>query len=131
MSELSSNQYVLEEVFAASACEVFQHLTRLGSVYSLDAYSPQVLSPATTPCTALSGAFGVGFTWSEHRRHLFLRDLTQLEVVHCEAPAALTVVSNDGEPVLASLYDLPYYPLQVHIPTCNNCERCRLQPIEV
>lgn len=97
MQGLQSNQYVLEEVFQASATEVFEHLTRYGSAYSLGCDSG-IMSPLSLKTDqALDANFGVGYTWREHRRHLFLRDVMDCEITHCESPVALGIVTNDGE----------------------------------
>lgn len=91
---LDTNQYVLEETFTAKSAEVFQHLTRLGSVYSLGCDC--ATGPSRTE-TSTSVKFGVGFAWREHRRQLFLREVTDCEVTHCQAPVALRIITSDGE----------------------------------
>lgn len=100
MQSLPTNQYVLEELFDASTTEVFEHLSQIGSAYSLGCDSA-IVSATTPPFSDTPAAkFGVGFTWREHRQHLFLRDVTECEVTYCQAPLALRIVSNDGEAVL-------------------------------
>ena len=90
MNFLDSNQYALEEVFASPVAEAFEHLQRIGTLYPL--------SPYTASMENLTGSnFGVGSKWREHRRHLFLRDVTECEVVECNAPASFSIVTNDGE----------------------------------
>ena len=91
MRSLCSNQYALEEIFDAPVDDVFRQLCQLGSRYPLSPLTAQ-LEPLTTH------AFGVGSRWQEHRRHLFLRDIMQCEVLQC-SPRALSIVSNDGEPL--------------------------------
>lgn len=89
MGHLGSNQYILEEVFAASVTEAFEHLKQIGSLYPL--------SPFTASLEGLTQhIFGVGSKWREHRRHLFLRDVMECEVVQCAAPASFSIASNDG-----------------------------------
>lgn len=84
-----SNQYALEEVFASPTAEAFEHLQRIGTLYPL--------SPYTASMENLTGSkFGVGSKWREHRRHLFLRDVMECEVVDCHAPASFSIVTNDG-----------------------------------
>lgn len=95
MQDLHSNEYVLEEVFEAKSAEVFEHLARLGSAYSLGS------DCATAPLRSSSITdFGVGFAWREHRRHLFLRDVTECKVTYCHAPVSLRIVTNDGKSLL-------------------------------
>ena len=85
-----SNQYSLEEVFASPVAEAFEHLQRIGTLYPL--------SPYTASMESLTGnKFGVGSKWREHRRHLFLRDIMECEVVECHAPSSFSIVTNDGE----------------------------------
>lgn len=101
MQDLHSNEYVLEEVFTAKSAEVFEHLTRLGSAYSLGS------DCSTAPSRSSSITdFGVGFAWREHRRHLFLRDVTECEVTYCHAPVSLRIVTNDGELFLSMSFTL-------------------------
>ena len=88
MQNLGSNQYALEEVFHARVENVFQQLSQLGSRYPLSPLTAR-LEPLTTH------PFGVGSKWREHRRHLFLRDIMQCEVLQC-GPRALSIVSSDG-----------------------------------
>jgi len=96
MGHLGSNQYVLEEVFAASVTEAFEHLKQIGSLYPL--------SPFTASLEGLTQhAFGVGSKWREHRRHLFLRDVMECEVVQCAAPSSFSIASNDGEAAQGSI----------------------------
>ena len=97
MQGLHPNQYILEEVFQASPTEVFQHLTRIGSAYSLGCDSEIVSPLVPNTSQAAHTTFGVGYTWQEHRRHLFLRDVMECEITHCDKPVALRIVSNDGE----------------------------------
>ena len=90
MADLGSNQYALEETFATPVTEAFQHLKQIGSLYPL--------SPFTATMERLTAnAFDVGTKWREHRRHLFLRDVMECEVVQCNAPFSFSVVTNDGE----------------------------------
>ena len=90
MRILCSNQYALEEVFDARIQSVFRQLSQIGSLYPL--------SPLTANLEPLStGPFGIGSKWREHRRHLFLRDVMECEVLQCNAPYSFSVVSNDGK----------------------------------
>ena len=89
MGLLGSNQFALEEVFDAPIEEVFRQLCLLGSRYPLSPLTAR-FEPLTTR------AFGIGTKWQEHRLHLFLREITECEVLQC-GPHALRIVSNDGE----------------------------------
>ena len=95
MDNLSSNQYVLEEVFAASVTDAFEHMKQIGSLYPL--------SPFTASLETITHqVFGVGSKWREHRRHLFLRDVMECEVVRCNAPASFSILSSDGAALQAA-----------------------------
>ena len=92
MEFLGSNQYALDEVFATPVAEAFEHLQRIGSLYPL--------SPFTASMESMTGnIFGVGSKWREHRRHLFLRDVMECEVIECDAPSSFSIVTNDGKSV--------------------------------
>lgn len=95
MANLCNNQYALEELFAAPVHDVFRQLCQFGSLYPLSPLTAS-LEPLTTH------SFGVGSKWREHRRHLFLRDVTECEVLQCNAPCSFSVVSNDGSSLLLS-----------------------------
>ena len=87
-----SNQYALSEVFASPVEEAYEHLPRIGSLYPLSPFTASMESMT-------SNSFGVGSKWREHRRHLFLRDVMECEVVDCDAPSSFSIVTNDGKAV--------------------------------